>query len=96
MPSVQKGEKKNHYMHRCVPMLVKEGKSQEQAVAQCLNMFKQKWKSKGETVPEENSAEFQDALASFDWNDCPSCLEMEAKINHLKGIFILDVPNNTF
>lgn len=47
MPSVKTGEKQADYMHRCVPQLIKEGKKQDQAVAQCLNMFKEHWKAKG-------------------------------------------------
>lgn len=95
MPSVQTGEKKDHYMKRCVPMLIKEGKKQDQAVAQCLNMFKEKWKAK-DGVGDESSAEFQSALASFNWEDCPECLELERQLNHLHGIYEIDVPNKTF
>ena len=93
MPSVKKNEKQAHYMSRCVPMLIKEGKKQDQAVAQCLSMFKQKWKAKGEEVPDEASAEFQDALANFDWDNCPECLARESEANHSIGIFELDIPN---
>jgi|TARA_R110000868_G_scaffold50631_2_gene161572 hypothetical protein len=96
MPSVKKGEKQGHYMTRCVPMLIKEGKKQDQAVAQCLSMFKQKWKAKGEKVPDESSAEFQDALANFDWDSCPECLSRESDANHNAGIFELDIPNKKF
>ncbi len=96
MPSVQKGEKQGHYMKRCVPMLIKEGKKQDQAVAQCLSMFKQKWKAKGEEAPDEASAEFQAALAAFNWEDCPECLALEQELDHAKGIYTLDVPNNRF
>jgi len=96
MPSVEKGEKKNHYMKRCVPMLIKEGKKQDQAVAQCLNMFKEKWKAKGNKNLYETSAEFQEALANFNWDDCPECLEMESRINHLRGIYEIDIPNKRF
>ena len=46
MPSVEKNETESHYMARCVPILIKEGKKKDQAVAQCLNMFKEKWKAK--------------------------------------------------
>lgn len=95
MPSVQKGEKKDHYMKRCVPMLIKEGKKQDQAVAQCLSMFKQKWKAKGETA-DEASAEFQEALANFDWDNCPECVERESQANHAHGIFNIDIPNKRF
>ena len=96
MPSVQKGEKKDHYMKRCVPMLIKEGKKQEQAVAQCLSMFKQKWKAKGQEMPDEASAEFLDALANFDWDNCPECLERESSANHNAGIYEIDIPSKKF
>lgn len=42
MPTRRKGESKSSYMKRCVPMLIKEGKSQDQAVAICMNMSKKK------------------------------------------------------
>lgn len=43
MPSVRKGESQSSYMSRCVPAVKAEGKKQNQAIAQCINMFKQKW-----------------------------------------------------
>jgi hypothetical protein len=42
MPTRRKGESKSVYMGRCVPMLIKEGKSRDQAVAICMNMAKKK------------------------------------------------------
>lgn len=95
MPSVKKGEKQSHYMHRCVPMLTKEGKKQDQAVAQCLGMFREKWKAKGGN-PDESSAEFKDALANFDWDNCPECVERETEANHNAGVFEIDIPRKKF
>lgn len=46
MPSVEPHETREHYMERCVPVLIKEGHDQKQAVAQCENMFKEKWHAK--------------------------------------------------
>lgn len=46
MPSVKKGESQNKYMNRCVPIVKAEGKTQSQAVGQCMGMYKQKWSSK--------------------------------------------------
>jgi hypothetical protein len=46
MPSVQRGEKSKSYMSRCIPVVKKEGKTQEQAVGQCYGMFKSKWTAK--------------------------------------------------
>lgn len=39
MPTPKKGESKSKYMSRCVPVVVGEGKTQDQAVAQCSGMF---------------------------------------------------------
>jgi hypothetical protein len=92
MPSVKKGEKQSDYMHRCVPMLVKEGKKQDQAVAQCLGMFREHWKAKGSELPEDpNSEEFREALADFMWDDCPECIKLESDLNKKRGIFEIDM-----
>jgi hypothetical protein len=96
MPSVKKNESKSHYLKRCIPMLIKEGKEQKQAIAECINLFKQKWKAKGGKPLDETSAEFQEALANFDWDNCPECLEREAEANHKAGIFELDIPKKKF
>ena len=79
-------------MHRCVPMLVKEGKKQDQAVAQCLGMFREHWKAKGSVLPEDvNDPVFVEALANFSWDDCPDCLKMEQAIQKSHGIFEIDM-----
>ena len=39
MPKPRKGEKKSDYMQRCIPMLINEGKDNEQAIAICSNMY---------------------------------------------------------
>lgn len=87
-------------MKRCVPMLINEGKKQDQAVAQCLSMFKQKWKAKaqedGVEAPDEASTAFLDALANFDWDNCPECLERESAANHKAGIYEIDIPSKKF
>lgn len=94
MPSVRKGEKQSDYMHRCVPMLTKEGKKHDQAVAQCLNMFREHWKAKGTVLPADpNSEEFSKLLETFAWEDCPECLKMEDEINKSHGLFILDMSS---
>jgi len=46
MPSVKKGENSKSYMSRCIPVVKKEGKSQEAAVGQCYGMYKSKWTAK--------------------------------------------------
>lgn len=94
MPSVKKGEKQSDYMHRCVPMLTKEGKKQDQAVAQCLNMFREHWKAKGTILPEDpNDAAFAKALEAMAWEDCPECMKLEEEINKSRGIFVLDMSS---
>lgn len=42
MPIPNKEESKDDFMKRCVPMLIDEGKKQEQAVAQCGGLFDNK------------------------------------------------------
>lgn len=42
MPEPQAGESKDEYINRCIPYLVKEGNPQDQAVAICHSMWKQK------------------------------------------------------
>lgn len=94
MPSVHKGEKQSDYMARCVPMLTKEGKKHNQAIAQCLNMFREHWKAKGTVLPEDPaSKEFQSLLSSFAWEDCPECVKLEDGINKSHGIFEIDMSS---
>lgn len=45
MPTPNKGETKENYIQRCIPYLVKEGKPQDQAIAICHSMWKQKRES---------------------------------------------------
>jgi len=53
MPQISDKDNMDSWMKKCVPYLVnKENKNQKQAVAQCINMFKQrKQKSKANTDP---------------------------------------------
>ncbi len=44
MPAVKKGEKRSSYGKRCVPEVMKEGRTQKQAVGKCMGMFDSKWK----------------------------------------------------
>ncbi len=46
MPSVKKGEKRNDYVSRCVPEVMKEGRTQRQAVGKCEGMYSGRWKQK--------------------------------------------------
>jgi hypothetical protein len=47
MPNVSDYEKESDWMGACVPKMIEEGKGQEQAVAACMSMWKEKGKSKG-------------------------------------------------
>ncbi len=44
MPSVKKGESRSSYGSRCIPEVMKEGKSQKAAVGKCMGMYNSKWK----------------------------------------------------
>ena len=46
MPEPLAGESQNEFMERCVPMLIDEGKPDDQAVAICASM----WENKGDTM----------------------------------------------
>ena len=48
MPEVKPNETKKNYLERCVPMLITEGKTPEEAVAICSSMF-----SKASTIEVE-------------------------------------------
>lgn len=42
MPTVKKGESRSEYVARCVPIAMKEGKTQRQAVGKCEGMYNSK------------------------------------------------------
>ena len=42
MPEVRKGEKSQDYISRCISVVMKEGKTKEQAAGQCYGMLRQK------------------------------------------------------
>lgn len=44
MPTVKPNESEKEWMSRCVPAVLAEGKKQDQAVAQCLNMYRNRGK----------------------------------------------------
>lgn len=46
MPSVNPKESEKKYVSRCIPVLIKEGKSADQAAAICHSMYKQSKKRK--------------------------------------------------
>lgn len=41
MPTPQKNQSRADYLKICIPQLIREGKSKDQAIAQCYSMFKQ-------------------------------------------------------
>jgi len=44
MPTIRSGEKKKDWLKRCIPVLIEEGKSEEQASAICYSMWAEKRK----------------------------------------------------
>lgn len=44
MPKPRKNESREHFMQRCVPMLIDEGKPQDQAVAVCSSIWENRRK----------------------------------------------------
>lgn len=53
MPKPKKRESESDFVGRCIPILIGEGKSKEQAVAICYSMFRKRKKKKalGEASP---------------------------------------------
>lgn len=47
MPNPKNFKSQKDFMKSCVSEVVKEGKSQDQAVAQCMSMWRNRNKSKG-------------------------------------------------
>lgn len=39
MPKVKKGEPRDRYVNRCIPRVIKEGNTQEQAAGKCYGMW---------------------------------------------------------
>lgn len=42
MPKPNKGESQEEFVGRCIPQLVKEGKSQAQSIAICMDIYRRK------------------------------------------------------
>ena len=42
MPTVKKGEKQKEFVSRCIPIVMKEGKTLVQAQGKCFGMWKQR------------------------------------------------------
>lgn len=41
MPTVKPNESRRHFMNRCIPYVIAEGKTPEQAAGQCAGMYRQ-------------------------------------------------------
>lgn len=52
MPKPKPGESQDQFMSRCVPMMVEEGKPDDQAVAICFSLF-EKDREKGNKAIDE-------------------------------------------
>ena len=46
MPKPKKGESQKEYIGRCIPILIEEGRKQDQAVAICYSMWRNRNKKK--------------------------------------------------
>jgi hypothetical protein len=46
MPKRRKGESQSAYVSRCVPVVMKEGKTQKQALGKCYGMSRRSSKKK--------------------------------------------------
>jgi len=46
MPDVKKGESRNSYIKRCVPLCMEEGLSPKAALGKCEGMYDEKWGQK--------------------------------------------------
>jgi GMP synthase-like glutamine amidotransferase len=44
MPSIKPNENKEDWIKRCVPVVMKEGKTQKQALGQCYGMWRENGK----------------------------------------------------
>lgn len=42
MPKPKKGETRKDFMMRCIPEVIKEGKSKEQSIAICSSLYERK------------------------------------------------------
>ena len=46
MPTPQPNESKDHFIRRCIPFIMNEGKERDQATAMCFSIWKRKGKKK--------------------------------------------------
>ena len=46
MPTPIQDESREHFLDRCIPQLIQEGKSRDQAIAQCISLYEQRKEQK--------------------------------------------------
>lgn len=64
-PELKPGESQSDWMARCIPVLITEGKTQEQASGQCAGMFQNKSVEKFEEVSSKFETKEFEALEDF-------------------------------
>lgn len=102
MPKPNKGESKKDFISRCIPMLIKEGKEQDQAVAVCSSIWEEKDQSKARftgTLRALSEKELKDIgiskayMLSEASSLIPESLDAEKNIDVLPVVFNLAVVN---
>jgi hypothetical protein len=81
---------KARYLAKCIPMLQREGKSQQAAIGECENLWKENWNEKKKSNASLSEEEFWN---DFSWASCEECAKMEREAN---GIFEIDIVNKIF
>ena len=66
MPTPTPYERREKFLERCIPMLIDEGKTPDQAAAICNSMFEDKRKMKMEINPESAARIFYDIYARLE------------------------------
>lgn len=104
MPKVKSGERKKDFMSRCIPMVVNEGKEQDQAVAICSNIWedseaesKAKFIGSIRSLNEEQLKEMHLTKASMISEASslvPDSLDTEKSFDVLPVVFNLAVVNS--
>ena len=70
MPTPKKNESEEDFVARCIPVLIKEGKTQEQAVAQCHSMYRQAKKVKeGDFSMDDNINVVEVQFSTKPWSE---------------------------
>lgn len=67
MPTPSANESKNDWMGRCVPMLVEEGRKQDQAVAICMSKWERRGKEREDRAAGSTFTVFKDKSGAWRW-----------------------------